>query len=200
MAEKVEVLSQTLAMSSLVKLTTSRSVLRNKIDLFPPELLQKEKKGKAGLRFLEDGTQKFLSVVTVSLQSVSTTRRLVFLQKGWKKVVKKLRLRKGDELSIFLLDRNSRPWTYSIHVEKGATTEREAEADVGGHDAEMVEASVAGAAEGAIGDSSGLQLLADCTVTMVEETFNERAPPSKESDLTARPSFDLNLPPMDSEF
>ncbi|GLU14269.1 hypothetical protein SLE2022_308500 [Rubroshorea leprosula] len=196
MAEKVEVLSQTLAKSSLDKLTASRSVL---LDLFPPELQQE---GKAKLSFWEDGNHKFLSLVTISLQSASTARRLVFLQRGWRTVVKKLRLREGDKLSILLLDRNSRPWTYSIRVEKGATPELEAEADIGGHDAEMVEAyvpgeDVPGEEDVPIPDSSGLQLLADCALNMMEETSNETTPPHEESDLTARPSFDLNLPPME---
>ncbi|GLU14280.1 hypothetical protein SLE2022_308600 [Rubroshorea leprosula] len=148
--EKAEVLSQTLSESSLKKLTLQRDVLQNKIDLFPPEL---KEKGRADLMFLKDGNEEILAVVTVSLQSVLTAPRLVFLQRGWKTIVEELGLRKGDKLSIFLVDR--RVWAYSIQVEKAPTTEREAQANFGGHVAETHEASVTGAAEGAIADTSG---------------------------------------------
>ncbi|GKV09936.1 hypothetical protein SLEP1_g21369 [Rubroshorea leprosula] len=114
MGERVKVLSQILSNASLQKLTLGQGVLRSKLHLLPQHL---ETERSADLTLLNDVNGETLSIVTASIQS-ERAPRLVLLQKGWKPVVKKLRLKRGDRISIFLLDRET--WSYSIQVERAA--------------------------------------------------------------------------------
>ncbi|GLU14301.1 hypothetical protein SLE2022_308780 [Rubroshorea leprosula] len=151
MGGRVKVLSQTLSNASLQKLTLGQGVLRSKLHLLPQNL---ETERRADLTLLNDVNGETLSIVTASIQSEKAPR-LVLLQKGWKPVVKKLHLKKGDTVSIFLLDRKT--WTYSIQVENAAAA---VEADQG--DADMDEEIIIAAQALMSMATSGGQRLPHC--------------------------------------
>ncbi|GKV09908.1 hypothetical protein SLEP1_g21341 [Rubroshorea leprosula] len=99
------------------KLTIPQDVERKIPQLFPPEL----KWGKrAKLNMFLDPNDGRPFEVTASLQKLSRNgkngMRVVFLESGWKPVVRELNLKEGDKVSIFLL--NKMEWTYSIEVER----------------------------------------------------------------------------------
>ncbi|GKV09901.1 hypothetical protein SLEP1_g21335 [Rubroshorea leprosula] len=111
--------------SAREKLTLPQYVVGNIPNLFPPEL---QNAGKAELiMFLEgpnEGSLQF--VVTASLQKLRkkgrNVVRVVLLESGWKPIVRELQLKKGDTVSIFLL--NNTAWTYLMAVERAPEADR----------------------------------------------------------------------------
>ncbi|GLU13123.1 hypothetical protein SLE2022_297690 [Rubroshorea leprosula] len=117
--------------SSRSKLTFPRHVVGKIPVLFPPEL-QNTKRAKLNLRFEGPNVVEF--VVTASLHKQGQNGvRVVLVESGWKPVVRELGLRKGDTVSIFLLD--NRFWTYSIEVERAPEADR---VDVNAMDEDVV--------------------------------------------------------------
>ncbi|GKV09897.1 hypothetical protein SLEP1_g21331 [Rubroshorea leprosula] len=112
------------------KLTLPQDVVGNVPILFPPEL---QNAGKAKLNmFLEvpnEGSRPF--VATASLQKLRKKGengvRVVLLASGWKPIVRELQLKKGDTVSIFLL--NNMSWTYLIEVQRAPEADRIDEVD-----------------------------------------------------------------------
>ncbi|GLU14279.1 hypothetical protein SLE2022_308590 [Rubroshorea leprosula] len=108
--------------STRAKLTLPRDVVGKIPVLFPPEL---QNAGRAELIMFFEGPNMGspLFVVTASVQKQGDNGvRVVLLESGWKPVVRELGLRKGDTVSIFLLDNMA--WTYSIEVERAPEADR----------------------------------------------------------------------------
>ncbi|GLU23723.1 hypothetical protein SLE2022_397080 [Rubroshorea leprosula] len=120
MAHMSWVSTQTLPNSSVLgrgKLTFPQRVEGEIDEHFPEEL---KGAGKAQVIMFSEDRDKGPFVVTLSLQKLGQERgnrhRVVLLERDWMPIVRALELRKGDTVSIFLL--NKQPWTYLITVER----------------------------------------------------------------------------------